>query len=153
MGTSKSTSQSKIAKSAGKMKLSYFTNTSHIIPAGLFTDLSTIISHMAEGSGLPKSNYLYIARCRRLKMDPKSDRALTKPNTPIVQDIVNAHGSSFFLYQRPCHNSTTMVNFICRLESCSSLLCNQFFTNLVQPCRCSKTSTMAYLLKAHKAWR
>ena len=58
IGTSKSTSQSRITKSAGKMNDSTFTSTSWSIPMGRFTVRSAIGSRIAVGFRSLKPNFL-----------------------------------------------------------------------------------------------
>ena len=58
VGTSKSTSQSRITKSAGNMNDYTFTRTSWSIPIGLFTVRSDISSHIVVGFGSPNPYFL-----------------------------------------------------------------------------------------------
>ena len=96
MGISLSSSISNTMKSAGKINLSTFTSTSSITPRGCFNDLSSSCSVTVVGLASPKPNHLKMDKGIRLILAPKSHRALSKIEFPILQGIVKLHGSFSF---------------------------------------------------------
>ena len=65
-------------KSAGKMNLSNFTNTSSMTPLGYLIDLSANYKEIVVGFTSPRPNFLKAERGIRLILAPKSHKALSK---------------------------------------------------------------------------
>ena len=80
-------------KSARKINLSTFTSTSSITPRGCFNDLSASCSVIVVGLASPKPGRLKMDKGMRLILAPKSHRALSKIEFPILQGIIKLPGS------------------------------------------------------------
>ena len=84
-------------KSAEKMNLSTFTKTSSIPPLlGCFSDLSTNWSVTVVGRASPNHSRLNMDKGMRLILAPRSHKALSKLEFPMVQGIVKLLGSFSF---------------------------------------------------------
>ena len=87
---------SNTVKSAGKINLSTFTSTSSITPCGCFNDLSASYRVTVMGLASPNRSRLKIDKGMRLILAPKSHKALSKIEFPILHGIVKLPGSFSF---------------------------------------------------------
>ena len=83
-------------KSGEKINLSTYTRTSSITPLGYFSDLSANWSVTAVGRALPNPSHLNMDNDMRLILAPRSHKALSKMEFPMVQGIVKLPGSFSF---------------------------------------------------------
>ena len=83
-------------KSVGKMNLSTFTRTSSITPLGSFSDLSANWIVTVVGRASPNPSHLNMDKGMRLILAPRSHKALSKIEFPIVHGIVKLPGSFSF---------------------------------------------------------
>ena len=83
-------------KYAGNMNLSTLTRTSSTTPLGCFSDLSANWSVTVVGRALPNPNRLNIDSGMRLILAPRSHKAFSKIEFPIVHGIVKLPGSFRF---------------------------------------------------------
>ena len=81
---------SRMMKSTGKINLSTFTRTSSITPMGCFCDLSANWSVTVVKRASPNPNRLNMYNGMRFIVAPKSHKALSKMEFPMVQGIVKS---------------------------------------------------------------
>ena len=96
MGTSSSSSMSRIMKSVGKMSLLTLTSTSSTIPLGNMSVLSASYRETEMGIVSPICNFLKIEKGIKLTLTPKSHKALPKSCSPMVQGTMKLPGSFNF---------------------------------------------------------
>ena len=83
-------------KSARKMNLSTFSRTSSITPLRCFSDLSANWSVTVVGRASPNPSLQNMDKGMRLILAPRSHKALSKMEFPMVQGIVKLPRSFSF---------------------------------------------------------